>query len=501
MAAARRRVLRGMIAVALAIAILVPLAPGHAQEAGESMAAYAPAMLPDHVRDLDTRPDAPRYDIDLALDVTPTEATITGSQTVRYTNRAPAALDRIVFRLYPNLNSYGGEMDVSRVAVDGRPVTPDLDETRTVLSVSLPEPLAPGARAAVEMDFRIAVVEGRARLYAQFSYLNGVLALPNAYPVLSDYEPGRGWWQVVDHPQGDAVYSETAFYRVRVTAPQGLILAASGSEVDLSDNGDGTLTHHYAAPLMRDFALFASESYVTLSGEQDGVTITLTFDPDQPEAKAAARAGLAMTQDAVRIFNASFGAYPFAELDVVQTPTGAGGIEYPGVFVVTDSIWNPGEDFFEFVIAHEAAHQWWYSLVGNDQALDPWMDEALAQYSVAVYIRDREGEAAYRAALESFRVQYDRFTETGEDNVIGEPVTAYPANAYFSLVYQKGPLFFAALEDAFGTDAVNRMLREYFAAHRYDIAEPNDMLTAFEAALGQDLDEWFAEWVGPFAVG
>jgi aminopeptidase N len=501
MVAARHPALRQGIAVALALAILVAPGRGRAQEAGESTVIYAPAMLPGYVGDLETRPDAPRYDIDLALDVTPAEAIITGAQTVHYTNRSAETLDQIVFRLYPNLKSYGGEMAVSRVAVDGQAVAPGLDETRTVLSVPLRQPLAPGARVVVEMDFQIAVVAGRTRLYAQFSYLGGVLALPNAYPMLSVYEPGRGWWRVVDHPQGDVVHSETAFFHVRVTAPDDLILAASGSEVDLVDNGDGTLTHHYVAPLMRDFAVFASESYVTLSGEQDGVAITLYFDPDRPHAQAAARAGLAMTQDAVRIFNASFGGYPFAELDVVQTPTGAGGIEYPGVFVVTDSIWNPDEEFFEFVIAHEAAHQWWYSLVGNDQALNPWMDEALAQYSAAVYIRDREGEAAYQAALESFRAQYTRYVGANEDNVIGEPVTAYPANAYFFLVYQKGPLFFAALDEAFGYDAVNRMLRDYFAAHRYGIAEPNDMLTGFEAALGQDLDDLFEAWVGPFAVG
>jgi aminopeptidase N len=210
---------------------------------------------------------------------------------------------------------------------------------------------------------------------------------------------------------------------------------------------------------------------------------------------------LQLTQDAVRIFNASFGGYPFAELDVVQTPTGAGGIEYPGVFVVADSIWDPAEEFFQFVIAHEAAHQWWYSLVGSDQTLNPWMDEALAQYSVAVYIRNREGAAAYQAALESFRAQYAYFIETHDDGVIGEPVTAYPAKAYFFLVYQKVPWFFAALDEMFGYDAVNRMLRDYFTAYRYGIAEPNDMLTSFETTLGENLDDLFEEWVGPFAVG
>ncbi|MCK7516234.1 MAG: hypothetical protein MZV64_00150 [Ignavibacteriales bacterium] len=27
--------------------------------------------------------------------------------------------------------------------------------------------------------------------------------------------------------------------------------------------------------------------------------------------------------------------------------------------------------------AHEIAHQWWFGLAGSDQALEPWLDEAL----------------------------------------------------------------------------------------------------------------------------
>ena len=83
----------------------------------------------------------------------------------------------------------------------------------------------------------------------QFSYLDGVLACPTP-AVLSVYEPGQGWWDETAHTQGDAVYGETGFYTVHVTAPDDLI-PASGSEVDLVSNPDGTLTHTYVAALMR----------------------------------------------------------------------------------------------------------------------------------------------------------------------------------------------------------------------------------------------------------
>jgi aminopeptidase N len=489
------------------LAALVPSGSSRAQALDDWTAVYRPAMLPDFAGDMAAYADAPRYTIDAALTVTPDGAALAGEETVIYTNRTAGALAEIVFRLYPNLESYGGEMVVDQVTADGVSIAPALDATRSILSLMLPQPLAPGSSVTLALHFATTVTAGFEGLYRLFSDLDDILALPNAYPVLSVYTPGEGWWQVTDHPQGDAVFSETAFYTVTLTAPENLILVTSGSEIDLVRNGDGTLTHSYVAPLMRDFVLLASEHYVSLSGEQDGITLTLFYDERQAGAYDTARAGLRMLKDAVRIYDNIYGPYPFKELDLVETPTSAGGIEYPGVFVVASDQWDKTNDFYEFVIAHECAHEWFYSLVGNDQTLHPWMDEALAQFSVALYIRDLEGDAGYRGALASFQAQYDKyvgqFSSTVQDSmlVIGEPVTAYPQMAYFYLVYQKGPLFFGALAEDYGLDLVIAMLRDYFAAYRYKIAEPGDMLASFEQTSGQDLETIFAEWVGAIPVG
>lgn len=499
----QKRLKRGtslLIAViGLALGLIAPVA--RAQHPDDWTAPYVPALLPAYVGEMAAHADAPRYVIELALALTPEEATLTGAQTVRYTNRASVPLESVVFRLYPNLESYGGSMAVPAVRVGEQPVRATLDATLSVLTVPLPAPLEPGASVRLAMDFTATVTAGTVRHYAQYSYLDGVLALPNAYPVLSVCGPGGAWWDETDHPDGDAVFSETAFYTVRLTAPADLIVAASGSEVDLAFNADGTLTHHYVAPLMRDFALFASLDYVGLAGEQDGTRINVYYDPAYPAALDTARAALTITQNAVRVYNATFGRYPFAELDVLQTPTNAGGIEYPGVFVIGVDVWNQADEFFKFVIAHEAAHQWWYSLVGNDQARHPWVDEALAQYSVALYIRDLEGEAAYYAALEAFRAAYEGYHATHQDQPLTLPVAAYPGPAYFYMIYQKGPLFYAALDDVFGTERVTGALAELLAAHRYGIVTPPDVLAGLEASLETDLDGLYERWVGPVPVG
>jgi len=491
-----------LLALLVVGAALGAARPGRAQQAPTWTAEYLPALRPAFQADMQAHLDAPRYTIALTLDVGEQVVTVSGAQQVIYTNRLPgSALDELVFRLYPNLPSYGAEMQVRDVTVDGAAVAPTLSGGDTVLTVPLPQPLAPGQSVTLGMDYTIALQAGELRLYGQFSDLEGVLALPNAYPVLSVYEPGSGWWAVTEHAQGDAVYSETAFYNVTITAPADLTLVTSGSAVGRAAHDDGTLTQRFVAPLMRDFVVFGSADYKTLSGEQDGVSIRVHYRPLPPYGEQGARAALRVTQATVALFDDTFGAYPFRELDVAETPTTAGGIEYPGAFVVASSIWERGGEALDFVTVHEAAHQWWYSLVGNDQTTDPWLDEALAQFSTAVYIRAAEGEQAYQGAIASFRRQYEGYAQIYPEQPIGEPAADYTNNAYYFYVYQKGPVFFATLAEQVGYDRLLDALHNYFAAYRYEIAEPEDLLNSLERSLGVDLDALFAEWVGDVPQG
>ena len=43
------------------------------------------------------------------------------------------------------------------------------------------------------------------------------------------------------------------------------------------------------------------------------------------------------------------------------------------------------KDSLTTIAVHETAHQWWYALIANDQALEPWVDEALCTYSEFLY--------------------------------------------------------------------------------------------------------------------
>lgn len=480
------RLLTSLILISL-LWMVYPAA--HAQD-GDQLSL---AMQPEFQADIAAFPDIPQITIVASLNITDQQASIIGNMQVLYTNLSPDTLSEIVFRLYPNYPSYGGQAAVSNILVNGTTVTPEIDPTASIVSIPLPTPLLPSEQTMVTMDFTSTVFAEQTVLYAQYSYLGGNLALPNFFPLLSVYKTGVGWWRNVAHPQGDAVYSATANFDVTLTAPAKWILIASGTRIENTENADQTRTHHYVAPLMRDFALMASTQYETVSGEQDGIAIDVHYFSGGDEA---ANTALRFAEDAVRIFNAHFGEYPFAELDVVETRTVAGGIEYPGLVVVQSESWNTQDLYLEIVTVHEVAHQWWYSLVGNDQTRDPWLDESLAQYSTTLYFGEVYGPDFQQGFFDSYSDSWQNFSAENGDKVIGLAPSDYEGGAYFSFVYAKGPLFFKFLADTYGQAALVQGLSAYFAGYRYQIATPTDLQTVLEASLGQELDKWFLEWVG-----
>ncbi|NJL94630.1 MAG: M1 family metallopeptidase [Anaerolineae bacterium] len=454
---------------------------------------FAAALRPAFQADLAAYPDLPRYTGTFRLTVDPQQAALEGAMRLEYTNITGEPLDRLVLRLYANLEqTFGGQASLENLRVDDLPVPPTIDATRSVVDVILPEPLAVGATTRIDFDYRLMVLAGRQRLYNQLSYLEEEIALANALPLLAVYEPGRGWWREAGHVQGDAVFSATAHFDITLTAPADLRVITSGTVIKVQP-GEGVNTLRAVAPLMRDFAIMAGPDYQTVTGNQGEVTIDIHYMTGDA---ALAQQVLAITQAAVAAFEAAYGPYPHSELDVVETLTSAGGIEYPGLIVVARDFWNATTPFLEIITVHEVAHQWWYSLVGNDQVIFPWIDEALADYSVALYFLSLNGETGYNEVLQFYRQQYQPFEQNFGARPIGEPASAYTLEGYAAIVYRKGAIFMDTLAQTLGRDTFLAALRNFAEQNRYGIATPFDLQSALEGAAGQELDPLFLEWVG-----
>ncbi len=456
---------------------------------------FRAAMRPAFAGDIDAFVDRNRYYIEARLAFEDGVAILHGAARVRYTNHSADTLSEIVFRLYPNLPALGGRMVIHRAEVEGAPVEPALTERDSALVLPLAEGLAPGARVEMMLAFSVTAERGMNASYGQFGYQKDVFSGPEWYPVLSVYREGEGWWLARPTPEGDAVFSETGLYEVYLTVPDDFTVVMSGTEIESFTAEPGTLTYHYVSGPMRDSILVAGPRFGRLTEMVDDIAVNVYYWPgDEPAAEAV----LQQAADSIRVFNEAFGPYPYSEFDVVETFNFT-GVEYPGVTVIADRSWVRGDPFLETTVAHETAHQWWYGVIGNNQVEQPWLDESLTSYSEYIYTRRVYDERRAQQARESDQDAYNFYRGSGAPDLpLDLPVTAYTANNYGMIIYVKGPLFYAELENLLGRERFLDALRLYYERHRYEVVESADVLRAFEDATGEELDAIFYEWVGEF---
>lgn len=486
-------------------ATVVPVAPTLPPTAISSptlvrsdLSAQAAAVIPAAQNDLASLVNLPRYHIEMTVD--PDGASYSGTERLLFTNNEGLTLDGIFLRLYPNARAIygGGRLAVTGLTAAGHKIRSDYGQGGTVMRVPLPRPLPPGQQVKLTLAFEGQVPRdfgsnGEKTGYGIFNVSEGVLTLANFYPMLAVYDD-EGWNLDPVHGEGDAVYSDAAFYDVSVTVARDVRVVTSGVAVDRQVRRD-TLTLRYLSGPSRDFFMAMSRDFLVLTEDVDGTAVNSYYLPGQDEG---GRAALRFATDALGVFDARFGPYPYTELDAVAVPLNlAAGVEYPGVILLDSDFYDTADEpFFEFATAHEVAHQWWYNVVGNDVIDEPWLDEALTNYSAAVYYEAVEGEEGLERTLGSWRRAYDNFVREGKDAAVAQPVPAFAdTESYGVVVYIKGALFFHALREAVGDDAFFRALREYYQAHKYGIATPEDLLGAFEEASGRGLEELYRHWL------
>jgi hypothetical protein len=439
--------------------------------------------------------ELPHYRLALLADVQ--DRRIEGQESIAFTNRTGGPLDTLALRLYPNhpvqtSEGVGQEvrLHLEDVRVNGQPVTVTLTASNTAAMLPLSRPLPPNEQATMDLAFELQMPQPA-------GHPADVWTLGSFFPLLAVHEEG-GWRLDVCDFCFDIVYSESGVYEFTVTAPSDWIVAATGEEVDAVPNPDGTLTHSYEAGPVRDLALALSPGFQVQSQEAAGIVVSVYAPPDDAQAGEI----LQIAMEALRLFSERFGPYPYPSLRLVALPgLGMSGIEYPGLIYLFH---RQGDARLAPLVAHEVAHQWWYGVVGNDVFVEPWLDEALAEYSAVLYLEEVEGAEAARQHLQEYEDQLRRLRVLeGEDRPLGSPVWEFAPRGehYFDIVYGKGALFMDALRQEIGAEAFFEGWRAYYEQHRFGVATGSGFLEAMQQAAGRDLRPFFEEWVGPLTPG
>jgi hypothetical protein len=428
------------------------------------------------------------YRIVMALDLAARR--LEGKQRVAYPNHTGVELEEIVFRLYPNLPQYGGAMTVGQVWVDGERRSSSLRAGDTALAVRLARPLAPESSVTIEMEFGVEI-PAKDGVYALFGSSEGIWSLPDAYPLLAVHD-GAAWREDVAPAHSDAVFAEAALYDVTLTLPPTQTLVTTGSVLSETVDLDGRRSYRVRGGPLREFAFLASDRYQMAETTAYGTVLRSYYLPGD---EAAGQATLNVAAAALRSYEDAFGPYPFEQMSVAESPLQHYGMEYAGLNLIGADLYRDQRAELEDRVVHEIAHQWWYAQVGNDQVNVPWLDEGLAEYSMAVYTTQVFGEARANTLInQRWLVPYQVAVENDYDRVVNQPSSAFSWE-YEVIVYGKAALFFHALHQEVGDETFRAILRAYVERFRWKIATPDGLMEVAESVSGLDLDPLYNRWI------
>ncbi len=317
-----------------------------------------------------------------------------------------------------------GYIHISRVNVAGEDLTnmadyitvPDGDpEDRTVWRVPLQGPLMPGETITVTMDFTVKLPYAWDRV----GYADDFYMVVQWFPKIAVWESKgvrgaeKAGWNARAFHRFTEFYADFGNYRVAITAPNNFVIGATGVLESKQETETGT-RHVYSQARVHDFAWTASPRFeaetfrfepgewvtedeiqgiMRLHGLTREEAVLQPVDINLlmlPEHDDQTRRHFEAACQSLKWFGLWYGRYPYKTLTLVDTPrvpgrgNFAGGMEYPTLIAIGTRSWNAaGDRGLEGLIAHEFGHQYWYGLVGTNEAEEPWLDEGFTTYSAS----------------------------------------------------------------------------------------------------------------------
>lgn len=408
----------------------------------------------------------------VVADIDYLEHTVDVQQRIQYVNATGETLYQLVLNV--ETNRWQNMFYLNRIADNFGDLTYTLNTKRLI--VDLVDPLPPNCVTNILLDFSLHVPLISIEVYSAkgyFGYTDRQMNLGHWLPTIAPFQNNE-WITRAPVLVGEQEILDTADWTVMinlVNPPENLMIAAPGHAAPLGSNG-WRYEHH----ISREFSLSLSDQFVLLQAEDDHGVQVEVYRFDDPALEAAGDHALEVATQSMSVYTDLYGEYPYERMVVVQGDF-PDGMEFSGLVFVGNS-WFARWDgtptsYLTLITAHEVAHQWWYARVGNDSALNPWLDEALATYSEYVYLEE------YHPDLRDWWWHFRVDSYYPEGFVNGTVYEFASAREYINAVYLRGTHLLHDLRDDLGTEAFFQLLADYAVAESEQIASPNDFWAIF----------------------
>jgi aminopeptidase N len=233
-------------------------------------------------------------------------------------------------------------------------------------------------------------------------------------PFVASSNQGIGssiWWPLKDHPA-----DEVDSLDMHVTVPKGLMDISNGRLVEIEVGKDTDTYHWKVVNPINDYGVNINVGdYVHFGEKYEGEKGTL--DMDYFVLRENLEKAKVHFQDARRMMQAFehwFGPYPFYEDGFKLVDAPYLGMEHQSSVTYGNGYQNGyrGRDLsgtgwgmkFDFIIIHEAGHEWFANNITYKDVADMWIHESFTNYSESLYLDYHFGKEAGQAYVRGTRM-------------------------------------------------------------------------------------------------
>jgi hypothetical protein len=437
-------------------------------------------------------PRSPSYHIDLQFD--PQQRLLTGTSHISVWNRAEQPTEYVLIQAF--MNAFQKELALPvlegfkekaypegikytnitfhNIEVNNTKVEPDLDGT--VLRLDLEESWSPGQKLEITLQWETVIPE----IHHRVGTYQDAFWFGNVLPIMAVYD--NEWYAYQYKTIGDPFFSEAADYSVTVQVPEEYEVITSGNELD-SHIEDGHKITSVEASQVRDFAFAITSNHKIVSAKtQSGKNVHLYYRYADEDIVLR---NLEMSVEMLDYLEKRVGPYPYEQLYIFENNMFITGMEYPGLVFVSAHRLNT--DTGHVTVLHEIAHQWFYNLIGNNQILEPWLDEGFATYFTDEFLQGNELDQYYTAQQANL--------EHRAPGLRIQSVLHYGDwSTYWSSNYRKSSFLIFDLRKRMGEEKFQAFIKEYYAQYQYEIITTDGFMRLAEKYLEEDIDSFFEQW-------
>ena len=326
----------------------------------------------------------------LDIEVQPDEKFISGKNTIQYKVLKPYDVMQIDLQ---------EPMEITKVLQDGKPL--EIQRDGNVFYIKVKNQNV-GDINSIEVHYKGYPKEARRAPWdGGFSWKKD----KNGKHFIATSCQGLGasvWW-----PNKDHMYDEVDSMLISVTIPKGLKNISNGRlrNITLNNNDTETWTWFVSNPInnygvnvnIGDYVNF-SENYEGEKGDLDMSYWVLSYNLEK------AKEHFKDAPKMMRAFEHWFGPYPFYEdsFKLVEVPylgmehqsSVTYGNQYKKGYLGNDLSRTGWGLKFDFIIIHEAGHEWFANNITNKDAADMWIHEGFTAYSENLFLDYYYGKEA-----------------------------------------------------------------------------------------------------------